>query len=98
MTLSIQIAKFKFCQHQVRAVSPNLMLSKVTCFAVVDRRWVKICMDIIIILTVSLEPLYHVPCYAAAISWYEGIAVQEVIVQGVRQGINARGPLERKHR
>ena len=23
--------------------------------------------------------------YAAAISWYEGIAVQEVIVQGVRQ-------------
>ena len=27
--LSIQIAKFKFCQYQLRAVSPNLMLVKV---------------------------------------------------------------------
>ena len=36
--------------------------------------------------------------YAAAISWYEGIAIQEVIVQGVRQGTSARGPLERKQR
>ena len=97
MTLSIQIAKFKFRQHQVRTVSPNLMLSKVTCFTVVDRRWAKN-LHGYNILTVSLEPLYHVSCYAAAISWYEGIAVQEVIVQGVRQGINARGSLERKHR
>ena len=30
MTLSIQIAKFKICQYQVRAVLPNLMLSKLT--------------------------------------------------------------------
>ena len=36
--------------------------------------------------------------YAAAISWYEGIAIQEVIVQGIRQGTSASGSLERKHR
>ena len=30
MTLSIQIAKFKFRQYQLKAVSPNLMLAKVT--------------------------------------------------------------------
>ena len=30
MTLSIQIAKFKFRQYQIRAVSPNLMFTKVT--------------------------------------------------------------------
>ena len=28
MMLIIQIAKFKFCQYQMRAVSPNLMLAK----------------------------------------------------------------------
>ena len=30
MALSIQIAKFKFHQYELRAVSPNLMLAKVT--------------------------------------------------------------------
>ena len=34
MMLSIQIAKFKFCQYQLRAISPNLMLAKITCFTV----------------------------------------------------------------
>ena len=34
MTLSIQIAKFKFRQYQLRAVSPNLMLAKVTRYTV----------------------------------------------------------------
>ena len=28
--LSIQIAKFKFCQYKMRAISPNLILAKVT--------------------------------------------------------------------
>ena len=32
--VSIQIAKFKFCQYQMRAVLPNLMLGKVTCYIV----------------------------------------------------------------
>ena len=35
MMLSIQIAKFKFHQYQVRAVLPNLMLAKVTRYTVV---------------------------------------------------------------
>ena len=35
MKLSIQIAKFKFCQYQLRAVSPNLMLTEVTHYTVV---------------------------------------------------------------
>ena len=30
MTPNIQIAKFKFCQYQMRAVSPNLMFVKLT--------------------------------------------------------------------
>ena len=34
MTLSIQIAKFKFHQYQLRAASPNLMLTKITCYTV----------------------------------------------------------------
>ena len=34
MTLSIPIAKFKFHQHQLRAVSPNLMLAKLTRYTV----------------------------------------------------------------
>ena len=35
MTLSIQIAKFKSCQYQLRAIGlPNLMLAKVTCYTV----------------------------------------------------------------
>ena len=35
MMLSIQIAKFKFCQYQLRAVSPSSMLAKVIRYAVV---------------------------------------------------------------
>ena len=34
MMLSIQIAKFKFRQYQMRVVSPNLMLAKVTRYAI----------------------------------------------------------------
>ena len=34
MTLSIQITKFKSHQYRMRAVSPNLMLAKVTCYTV----------------------------------------------------------------
>ena len=34
MTLSIQIAKFKCRQYQLRAVSPNLMFTKITCYTV----------------------------------------------------------------
>ena len=34
MMLSIQIAKFKFRQYQLRAISPNLMLAKVTHYTV----------------------------------------------------------------
>ena len=34
MELSIQIAKFKFHQYELRAVSPNLMLAKVTHYMV----------------------------------------------------------------
>ena len=34
MTFSIQIAKFKFHQYQLKAVSPNLMPVKVTCYTV----------------------------------------------------------------
>ena len=34
MELSIQIAKFKFHQYELRAVSPNLMLAKVTRYTV----------------------------------------------------------------
>ena len=34
MTLHIWIAKFKFRQHQLRVVSPNLMLAKVICYMV----------------------------------------------------------------
>ena len=30
MTLSIQIAKFEFCQYQLRAILPNLMFAKIT--------------------------------------------------------------------
>ena len=32
--LSIQIAKFKYCQYQMRTISPNLMLAKVTRYTV----------------------------------------------------------------
>ena len=34
MTLSIQIAKFKFHRYQMRAISPNLMLTKVTHYTI----------------------------------------------------------------
>ena len=34
MMLSIQIAKFKFHQYQLRAVSPNLMLTIITHYTV----------------------------------------------------------------
>ena len=34
MMLSIQIAKFKFRQCQLRAISPNLMLAKITRYTV----------------------------------------------------------------
>ena len=34
MELSIQIAKFKFPQYELRAVTPNLMLAKVTRYMV----------------------------------------------------------------
>ena len=37
MTLYIKIAKFKFCQYQVRAISPNLMLTKITRYYTVQR-------------------------------------------------------------
>ena len=32
MTLSIQNAKFKFRQYQMRTISSNLMLAKVICY------------------------------------------------------------------
>lgn len=35
--MSIQIAKFKFHQNQLRDVSPNLMLVQVTCYTVCPR-------------------------------------------------------------
>ena len=34
MVLSIQIAKFKFHQYELRAVSPNLMLTNVTRYTI----------------------------------------------------------------
>ena len=34
MMLSIQIAKFKFYQYQLRAVSPNLMFAKLTRYTI----------------------------------------------------------------
>ena len=34
MTLSIQIAKFKVCQYQMRATLPNLMFTEVTHYIV----------------------------------------------------------------
>ena len=34
MTLSIQIAKFRFYQYQIRAISSNLKLAKVTRYTV----------------------------------------------------------------
>ena len=34
MTLSVQIAKFKFHQYQLRAILPNLMLAKLTHYTV----------------------------------------------------------------
>ena len=37
MTLSIQIAKLKFSQYQLKAISPNFMLAKVTRFTVYIR-------------------------------------------------------------
>ena len=36
MMLIIQIVKFKFRQYQMRAISPNLMLVKVTCYMVLN--------------------------------------------------------------
>ena len=36
MALSIQIAKLKFHQYELRAVSPNLILAKVTRYTVYD--------------------------------------------------------------
>ena len=48
-----------------------------------------------------LKPLYYSLLFSlcvAAISWYDGTEMQEVIVQGIRQGISAKDPLERKHR
>ena len=41
MTVSIQIAKFKFQQYQLKAVSSNLMLAKVTCYTVVCNLYMK---------------------------------------------------------
>ena len=38
MTLSMQMAKFKFRQYQLRAVSPNLMLAKITRYTVHIKR------------------------------------------------------------
>ena len=35
MMLSIQVTKFKFPQYQPRAISPNLMLTKVTSYMVI---------------------------------------------------------------
>ena len=35
MMLRIQIAKFEFRQYQLKAVSPNLMLAKVTRYTVI---------------------------------------------------------------
>ena len=32
--VSIKIAKFKLCQYQWRAISPNLIFAKVTCYTV----------------------------------------------------------------
>ena len=34
MTLSIQITKFKFHQYQLKAILPNLMLTKLTHYTV----------------------------------------------------------------
>ena len=34
MAVRIQIANFKLCQYQQRAISPNLMLAKVTHYTV----------------------------------------------------------------
>ena len=36
MALSIQITKFKIRQYQLAAVSPNLMLAKVSCYTVLS--------------------------------------------------------------
>ena len=35
MVVGIQIAKFKLCQYQLTAISPNLMLAKVTRYTVI---------------------------------------------------------------
>ena len=42
MMLSIQITQFKFCQFQMRAISPNSVLTKVTSYTVkmVGYSWV----------------------------------------------------------
>ena len=42
MMLSIQIAKFKFCQYQLRAVSPNLMLTKMIRYTVCTMAFMQI--------------------------------------------------------
>ena len=41
MAVSIQIAKFKLRQYQWRAISPHLMLAKVTRYTVI---WILICL------------------------------------------------------
>ena len=38
MAVSIQIAKFKLRQYEWRAISPNLMLAKVSRYTVADKR------------------------------------------------------------
>ena len=45
MTLSIQITKFKFRQYQLRTISSNLMLVKLTCHTVVYKH-VHVCESI----------------------------------------------------
>ena len=69
MALRIQIAKFKFCQYLLRANSPNLMLTKLSCYTVklyrrMDRKFQKI------VVITCLYPLHSHSLISLRGVWY----------------------------
>ena len=79
MALSILIAKFKFHQYELRAVLPNLMLTKVTHYTVYMCMW-----TIVFNLSISTTKLYmYVHVHVMYKSSMDTFALHLVLVRHV---------------
>ena len=68
--LSTQIAKFKLRQYQLRAISPNLMLAKITHYNMVAVKQLNFVQDNYPTLTLSYVTADGISCLLSGRSYY----------------------------